>query len=88
VPAALKMRTLCATGNRGRRATQTDEKLRREGVSEKAVANAAHREVGKKVRQTIKELGGTMPEDFPTPEKSIKQLDREQNKQLNMKETK
>jgi hypothetical protein len=37
-------------------------------------------EVGAKVRQTIKELGGTMPEDLPTPEKSIKQIEREQEK--------
>ena len=37
-------------------------------------------EVGAKVRQTIKELGGTMPEDLPTPQKSIKQIEREQEK--------
>lgn len=39
-----------------------------------------HYQVGAKVRQTIKDLGGTMPEDLPTPEKSIKQLEREQEK--------
>jgi len=45
--------------------------------------NITHYEVGAKVRQTIKELGGTMPEDLPTPEKSIKQIEREQeNKKL------
>lgn len=62
------------------RATQTDEKLRRENIHGKAAANRAHLEVGKKVRQTIKDLGGTMPEDLPTPEKSIKQLEREREK--------
>lgn len=60
------------------RATQTEEKLRRDQIVGKANANKAHYDVGKKVRQTIQELGGTMPEDLPTPEKSIKQLEREQ----------
>lgn len=62
------------------RATQTDEKLRREQIVGKSAANQTHYEVGKKVRQTIKELGGTMPEDLPTPSKSIKQIEREQKK--------
>ncbi|NLI90729.1 MAG: DNA damage-inducible protein D [Peptococcaceae bacterium] len=60
------------------RATQTDEKLRRENIHSKDKANETHYEVGKKVRQTIKELGGTMPEDLPTPEKSIRQIEKEQ----------
>ena len=68
------------------RATQTDEKIRRENIKGKAKANQTHFEVGAKVRQTIKELGGTMPEDLPTPEKSIKQIEREQEKKkLNKK---
>lgn len=62
------------------RATQTDEKLRRENVKGKEAANRTHFEVGKKVRQTIKELGGTMPEDLPTPDKSIKQIAKEQKR--------
>jgi DNA-damage-inducible protein D len=62
------------------RATQTDEKLRREHIQGKEAANQTHYAVGAKVRQTIKELGGTMPEDLPTPEKSIKQIEREQKK--------
>ena len=62
------------------RATQTDEKLRRENIKGKAAANQTHFDVGRKVRQTIKELGGTMPEDLPTPTKSIKQIEREQKK--------
>ncbi|MDR0852784.1 MAG: virulence RhuM family protein [Clostridiales Family XIII bacterium] len=62
------------------RATQADEKLRRENIKGKSEANQAHREVGKKVRATIKELGGTMPEELPTPEKSIAKIEREQKK--------
>ena len=62
------------------RATQTEEKLRRDNVQGKNEANRTHYEVGAKVRKTIKELGGTMPEDLPTPEKSIKQIEREQEK--------
>jgi DNA-damage-inducible protein D len=56
------------------RATQTEEKLKREQIKGKQKANEAHFEVGKKVRQTIKELGGTMPEDLPS-EESIKKVD-------------
>lgn len=62
------------------RATQTDEKLRNDKIIGKEAANRTHYEVGRKVRQTIKELGGTMPEDLPTPTKSIKQIEREQKK--------
>ena len=62
------------------RATQTEEKLRRESIQGKEAANQAHYNVGRKVRQTIKELGGTMPEDLPTPEKSIRQIEKAQEK--------
>lgn len=62
------------------RATQTDEKLRRENIRGREAANRTHFEVGKKVRQTIKELGGTMPEDLPTPDKSVKQIVKEQKR--------
>lgn len=64
------------------RATQTEEKLRRDNVQGKQQANKTHFDVGRKVRQTIEELGGTMPEDLPVPEKSIKQLESEKKKQL------
>lgn len=57
------------------RATQTEEKLRRDGIKGKAAANQTHKEVGAKVRQTIKELGGTMPESLPA-EESIKAVER------------
>jgi len=59
------------------RATQAEEKLRRENIKGKEKANQTHFNVGAKVRQTIKDLGGTMPEDLPTPDKSIKQLEKE-----------
>ncbi len=64
------------------RATQTDEKLRRENIVGKEKANATHYEVGQKVRKTIKELGGTMPEDLPVPDKSIKQIESEEKRKL------
>jgi DNA-damage-inducible protein D len=57
------------------RATQAEEKLKRDQVRGKHRANQTHLEVGKKVRQTIQELGGTMPEDLPTPDKSIQQIE-------------
>ena len=63
------------------RATQAEEKLHREGVKGKAAANRTHREVGTKVRQTIQELGGTMPEELPAVE-SIKKIETKQQKQL------
>ena len=62
------------------RATQTEEKLKRDQVANKKQANQTHFEVGAKVRATIEELGGTMPEDLPTPEKGIPQLTRAQKK--------
>jgi DNA-damage-inducible protein D len=68
------------------RATQTEEKLRREQIRGKARANQTHREVGAKVRQTIKELGGTMPEHLPTAE-SIKKLEALERKKLKKQET-
>lgn len=57
------------------RATQTEEKLKRDGVNSKQQANTTHFDVGSKVRQTIQELGGTMPEELPTSQVSIKQLE-------------
>jgi DNA-damage-inducible protein D len=63
------------------RIAQTDAKLKRDNVDNEYTANSIHYEVGKKVRNTIKELGGTMPEDLPTPEKSLKEIEKE-NKYL------
>jgi len=63
------------------RATQTEEKLRRDQVHGKDAANKTHHEVGAKVRQTIRELGGTMPEHLPTVE-SIKKIETKKRRQL------
>ncbi len=68
------------------RATQTQEKLQRENIKGKMQANKTHYEVGQKIRQTIKELGGTMPEDLPTPSESIKQLVNKAKKLENKEE--
>ena len=59
------------------RISQTQQKLTRENVSGEKEANIVHYNVGAKIRNTIKELGGTMPEDLPTPKKSLKELEKE-----------
>jgi DNA-damage-inducible protein D len=59
------------------RISQTEEKLKRENTQGAEAANKAHYKVGAEVRETIKRVGGEMPEDLPTPEKSIKQLEKE-----------
>jgi DNA-damage-inducible protein D len=61
------------------RATQTEEKLRRENIKGKDKANRTHREVGAKIRKTIKELGGTMPEELPVAE-NIKKIASQKKK--------
>ncbi|MDR0952789.1 MAG: DNA damage-inducible protein D [Elusimicrobiota bacterium] len=58
------------------RATQTEEKLRKDKIKTKSKASQTHQEVGRKVRQAIKNIGGTMPENLPTPEESIKKVER------------
>ena len=67
------------------RAAQTDAKLRREEIQGKEQANQTHYEVGSEVRKAIKRLGGTMPEDLPTPEKSIQQLQHDEQKRIEQK---
>ena len=67
------------------RASQTKQKLEREQVKGKEKANRTHHEVGKEVRNTIKRLGGTMPEDLPTPKESIQQLQRKEQKRIEQK---
>lgn len=64
------------------RATQADAKLRRDQVNTKGQANVTHYQVGQEVREAIKRLGGTMPEDLQTPEKSIQELQREEQQRL------
>lgn len=64
------------------RATQAEEKLRRDEVVGKTAANATHHEVGERVREAIESIGGTMPENLPTPDRSVKKLEREERKRL------
>ena len=64
------------------RITQTDEVLKNKNINNENDACKTHHNVGQAVRQTIKRIGGTMPEDLPTPSKSAKQIEKEKNKQL------
>ncbi|MBU1222054.1 DNA damage-inducible protein D [Myxococcota bacterium] len=68
------------------RATQTEDKLRRENVTGKEKANKTHFEVGSKIRQTIKDLGGTMPENLPTPENDLKSIEKKVKTKLEITE--
>ena len=61
------------------RIAQTDAKLKRDNVDNEYTANSVHYEVGKEVRDSIKRLGGTMPEDLPNPDKSLKELEKEKS---------
>jgi len=67
------------------RIVQTEAKLKKENINNEHDANMAHHEVGKAVRETIKRLGGTLPEDLPTPEKSIAQIELEELKKIENK---
>ena len=62
------------------RITQTDEVLKNKNINNEEDACKTHHNVGKAVRQTIKKIGGTMPENLPTPSKSTKQIEKEKNK--------
>jgi len=62
------------------RIAQTDAKLKRDNVDNEYTADSVHFEVGKIVRKAIKEAGGTMPENLPTPDKSLKELKKESKK--------
>lgn len=68
------------------RITQTEAKMKRENVSTPAEANKTHYEVGKAVRETIAGLGGNMPENLPTPNKSIQQIESETKNKLNKRD--
>nr|WP_243424733.1 DNA-damage-inducible protein D [Mordavella massiliensis] len=67
------------------RISQTEEKLRNDEISGAKAATATHYMVGKEVRGAIEKIGGTMPEDLPTPEKSIQQIEKEQLARLKAK---
>ena len=62
------------------RIAQTDSKLKRDNVDNEYTANFIHYEVGREVRNSIERLGGTMPESLPTPDKSLKELEKENKK--------
>jgi len=64
------------------RISQTEQKLKNENIKLEKVANETHYKVGKEIRNTIKKLGGTMPENMPTPDKGLKELEKENKKQL------
>ena len=65
------------------RISQTEQKLKKDNVRLEKTANETHYEVGKKIRKTIEELGGTMPEDLPTPDRSLKEIEKENLKLKN-----
>ena len=67
------------------RISQTEQRLKRDNVDTEKKACDTHNKIGKIVRKAIKEAGGTMPEDLPTPKKSLKQLEKEKIKQLKSK---
>lgn len=67
------------------RISQTEEKLRKDKIQGADKATSVHYNVGKEVRTAIEKIGGTMPEDLPTPDKSIQQIEKEQMERLKLK---
>ena len=67
------------------RITQTESKLKKDNIFTEKEANKTHYNIGKNIREVIAKNGGTMPEDLPTPKKSLKQLEKEKSKQLKNK---
>ena len=68
-----------------RRITQTESKLKKDKVNSEKEANKTHYNIGKNIREVIAKNGGTMPENLPTPKKSLKQLEKENKKSLKKK---
>lgn len=64
------------------RISQTNQKIVNEAIRGEGSVNEAHYEVGKAVRETIKKVGGTMPENLPTPKKSLRELEKENKRKL------
>lgn len=67
------------------RITQTDEALKSQKINDLTTANNTHNKVGKEVRKTMIRISGKKPEDLPTPEKSIKELEKEELKEIETK---
>ena len=64
------------------RITQTESKLKKDNIQTEKESNKAHYKIGKNIREVIKKKGGSMPEDLPTPKKSLKQHEKENKKML------
>ena len=64
------------------RISQTEQKLKKDNIQSENEANKTHFNIGKNIREVIAKNGGTMPEDLPTPKKSLKQLEKENKKSL------
>ena len=64
------------------RISQTEQKLSKDNVQGEKEANKTHYKIGKNIREVIAKNGGTMPEDLPTPKKSLKELEKEKNDKL------
>jgi len=64
------------------RITQTEEKLRKDNIQGENNANTTHYQIGKNIREVIAKNGGTMPEDLPTPKKSLKELEKQNKLEL------
>ncbi len=67
------------------RISQTEQKMKKDNIKTEKEANKTHYNIGKNIREVIEKNGGTMPEDLPTPKKSLKQLEKENNKMLKRK---
>lgn len=67
------------------RITQTESRLKKDNIDSEKEANKTHYNIWKNIREVIAKNGGTMPEDLPTPKKSLKQLEKEKSKQLKNK---
>ena len=64
------------------RISQTEQKLKKDNIQTEKKANETHYNIGRNIREVIEKIGGTMPEDLPTPKKSLKQLEKENNNSL------
>ena len=67
------------------RISQTEQKLKKDNIQTEKEANTTHFNIGKNIREVIAKNGGTMPEDLPTPKKSLKQLEKENKKTIKRK---
>ena len=67
------------------RITQTESRLKKDNICSENEANKTHYNIGKNIREVIAKNGGTMPEELPTPKKSLKQLEKENKKSLKKK---